>query len=176
MDPCSGRAEGLLPQAPSLYPSPTAHIILASSAEHAPAKLEVVAQPPATTGAISSPSPSGLQVPALPHHALILGVTSPTGFKYVSSMFLASVAAYSSRCCTSPALPGEPPGARCPNAAHRSSVSGASRAEPAHSRFWENGNRVGSARWQRQQGPGRGGGVRPGAQKDPNRQGGRGWR
>lgn len=55
----------------------------------------------------------------------------------MSSMFLASVAAYSSRCCTRPALPGEPPGDRRPSAAHRSPVSGASSAEPAHSRFWE---------------------------------------
>lgn len=69
------------------------------------------------------------------YHSLILGVTSPTGFRYVSSIFLASVAAYSSRCRTSPALPGEPPGARCPRAAHKSPVSGASSAEPAHSRF-----------------------------------------
>lgn len=73
----------------------------------------------------------------------MLGVTSPTGFRYVSSMFLASVAAYSSRRCTSPALPGEPPGARCPSAAHKSPVSGASSAEPAHSRFWEEGGKSG---------------------------------
>lgn len=73
----------------------------------------------------------------------MLGVTSPTGFRYVSSMFLASVAAYSSRRCTSPALPGEPPGARCPSAAHKSPVSGASSAEPAHSRFWEDGGESG---------------------------------
>lgn len=69
------------------------------------------------------------------YHSLILGVTSPTGFRYVSSIFLARVAAYSSRCRTSPALPGEPPGARCPRAAHKSPVSGASSAEPAHRRF-----------------------------------------
>lgn len=73
----------------------------------------------------------------------MLGVTSPTGFRYVSSMFLASVAAYSSRRCTSPALPGEPPGARCPSVAHKSPVSGASSAEPAHSRFWEEGGESG---------------------------------
>lgn len=80
-----------------------------------------------------------LQPLPTPHHILMLGVTSPTGFRYVSSMFLASVAAYSSRCRTSPALPGDPPGARRPSAAHRSPVSGASRAEPAHSRFWAEG-------------------------------------
>lgn len=61
----------------------------------------------------------------------------------MSSIFLASVAAYSSRCCTSPALPGEPPGDRCPSAAHKSPVSGASSAEPAHSRFWEEGGESG---------------------------------
>lgn len=116
--------------------------------------LRAVAESPAINVGIDSHSPSDLQVPALSwppccappyptHNALILGVTSPMGFRYVSSIFLASVAAYSSRCLTSPALPGEPPGARCPSAAHKSPVSGASSAEPAHSRFWEDRDRIG---------------------------------
>lgn len=126
-----GEHQGSSPHAEGPSPSfPTTQSLLATSAEQVPAKHRR-----------SSPasSPSDLLVLTLsqprPHHILMLGVTSPTGFRYVSSMFLASVAAYSSRCCTSPALPGESPGARCPSAAHKSPVSGASSAEPAHSRF-----------------------------------------
>lgn len=118
-------AQGYSPTLPMLHPSFTSYIFPGMRAGVGGGIGTAAAPAPELPLPFSSPL----------HHSLILGVTSPTGFRYVSSIFLASVAAYSSRCRTSPALPGEPPGARCPRAAHKSPVSGASSAEPAHSRF-----------------------------------------
>lgn len=142
-----GDHQGSSPRAESPTPSsPITQSLLATSTERIPAKRgewQPSFQP------LRPPGPRPSTAPSSTRHILMLGVTSPTGFRYVSSMFLASVAAYSSRCRTSPALPGESLGARCPSAAHRSPVSGASSAEPAHSRFWEGGREVCSARCER---------------------------